>query len=65
MSLAYPPQPQQDEAAPAPLGAGIDFSDPNSPLARYYCRSSHVAAAVVLGLIFVFFGFVPLWHTDI
>jgi hypothetical protein len=47
------------------LGAGFDFTDPNSPLAPYYCRTSHIVAAALLGLIFVFFSFVPLWHTDV
>jgi hypothetical protein len=57
--------PSAPEAGDQPLGAGLDFTDPTSPLAPYYCRSSHVAAAALLGLIFVFFSYVPLWHTDV
>jgi hypothetical protein len=65
MSLTSSHPAQQNDADQAPLGAGIDFSDPNSPLAPFYCRASHVCAAALLGLVFVFFSFVPLWHTDI
>jgi hypothetical protein len=53
------------EAEDSPLGAGLNLTDPNSPLAPYYCRGSHVAAAALLGLVFLFFSYVPLWHTDI
>jgi hypothetical protein len=71
MSIANPPPPRFSHVADppleegSPLGAGIDFTDPTSPLARYYFRASHVIAAALLGLIFVFFSYVPLWHTDI
>jgi hypothetical protein len=47
------------------LGAGIDFTDPDSPLAPYYLHASHVIAVGLLGLLFVFFTVIPLWHTDI
>src|SRR5262245_11071771 len=57
--------PSAPEAGEHPLGAGLDFTDPASPLAPYYWRSSHVAAAALLGLIFVLFSYVPLWHTDV
>jgi hypothetical protein len=57
--------PPEQEADAAPLGAGFDFTDPNAPLAPYYCRTSHVVAAALLGLIFLFFSYVPLWHTDV
>src|SRR5687768_1284098 len=48
-----------------PLGAGLDYSDPNSPLARFYLNTSHVIAVVILGVLFLFLNFVPLWHTDV
>ena len=35
-------------AAAIPYGAGIDFSDPNSPLAPFYLRTSHLLALAVL-----------------
>jgi hypothetical protein len=47
------------------VGAGIDFTDPNSPLAPFYLRASHVAAVALLCGIFVLLDFAPLWHTDI
>lgn len=68
MSTTQPPttpvtQPEpQDEI---PIGAGLDFTDPNSPLAKYYLRSSHVVATVLLVGTFIILNRVPLWHTDI
>jgi hypothetical protein len=53
-----------EEAEPK-LGAGINFTDPNSPLAPYYLQTSHVAAAAVLGFLFLLLNFMALWHTDI
>ena len=50
---------------PAPLGAGIDFSDPNSPLAPFYLRTTHILAIALLGIVFVLVSHVPLWHTDV
>src|SRR5260370_37021 len=47
------------------IGAGFDFTDPNSPLARFYCRNSHVVAAAMLALVFVLLNYVHLWYTDI
>ena len=47
------------------LGAGINFTDPDSPLSKYYFHTSHVVAVALLGLFFLFLNFVPLWHTDI
>ncbi len=48
------------------VGAGIDFTDPNSPLAPYYLRVSHLLAAVFLALFFaVFTLIIPIWHTDV
>ncbi len=51
--------------AEAPLGAGIDFTDPHSPLAPFYFQAGHVTAAALVALVFLFFSFIPLWHTDI
>ncbi|MCS6976239.1 MAG: hypothetical protein NZM31_04395 [Gemmatales bacterium] len=59
------PSKTQTQAESDAVGAGIDFTDPNSPLARYYLRSSHVALAIVLALIFVVVGYMRLWHTDV
>ncbi len=47
------------------MGAGIDFTDPHSPLARYYLQTSDVVAVGFLALLFVLFNFLPLWHTDV
>ena len=47
------------------LGAGIDFTDPNSPLAPLYLRSSQVAAAIALTVLFVLATWVQVWHTDV
>jgi hypothetical protein len=47
------------------VGAGIDFTDPNSPLARYYLRAGHVLAVAVLAAVFVLLNHVRLWHTDV
>jgi hypothetical protein len=47
------------------IGAGLDFTDPHSPLAPYYLRTSDVLAAVFLAAVFFFLNYVPLWHTDI
>ena len=47
------------------MGAGLDFTDPNSPLAPYYLQTSDVVAAAFLAGLFMFFNFLPLWHTDV
>jgi hypothetical protein len=49
----------------ANVGAGIDFSDPNSPLARFYLRLGDVAAVLLIAAVFVLLNFTKLWHTDI
>src|SRR4051812_47732423 len=36
------------------IGAGIDFADPNSPLAPYYLRTSDVLAVGLLAALFFF-----------
>jgi hypothetical protein len=54
------------DAEPLHIGAGFDFSDPNSPLAPYYCGLSHIGAVAFLAFVFLFFGVLtPLAHTDI
>jgi hypothetical protein len=61
------PPDEGPEAEPdqAPLGAGIDFTDPNSPLAPSYLRAGHVAAVGLLALVFVAASVVPLWHPGV
>jgi hypothetical protein len=59
------PREQEPEKDPEPLGAGFDFTDPNSPLAPYYLRAGHVVAVVLLALLFLLYNFVPVFHTDI
>ncbi|HVS38939.1 MAG TPA: hypothetical protein VMS17_25500, partial [Gemmataceae bacterium] len=54
------------EAAPLErLGAGIDFTDPHSPLAPLYLRTSGVVACAVLSVVFVIASIVPLWQSDV
>jgi len=62
-----PPAPDAAELPPhlRHIGAGIDFADPNSPLAPYYLRTSDVAAVALLAGLFFFLNLVPLWHTDV
>ncbi|MFL5328167.1 MAG: hypothetical protein ACJ8C4_04575 [Gemmataceae bacterium] len=52
-------------ASPEGVGAGFDFTDPGSGLAGYYLPIGHVAAALILSLIFVILNATPLWHTDL
>ncbi|MDW8266099.1 MAG: hypothetical protein RMJ52_12300 [Gemmataceae bacterium] len=47
------------------LGAGIDFTDPNSPLAPWYFQTSHVCAGLLLLCVGLFAALFPVWHTDI
>lgn len=65
MSASIPPTTFEPTEPGFRLGAGIDFTDPNSPLAPYYLRSSQVAAVAVLGVVFLLLCYVPVWHTDI
>jgi hypothetical protein len=62
-----PPSPASDsQAEPLQVGAGIDFSDPNSPLAPFYLCASHLIVVAFLALVFFFFGVATqLAHTDI
>lgn len=47
-----------------PLGPGIDWSDPNSPLAPFYMSAGGVVAVVLLGLALLALAAAPLMHTD-
>src|SRR5207253_1629684 len=59
-------EPDAPAARPEPrIGAGIDFSDPHSPLAPFYLRTPHVVAVAAVLAVFVFGTRVPLWHTDV
>src|SRR5262249_10553199 len=53
------------EPEDAPLGAGFNFTDPNSPLAPYYLRASHVVAAGMVALALVILTFQPLTHPSV
>ncbi len=61
-------EPKVDEPLSAydggPLGAGIDWTDPHSPLAPLYLTRGGILAAVILGLAFFLLSLPPLWHTD-
>ncbi len=52
-------------ASQSGVGAGIDFADPNSPLAKYYLRAGHCLAAGALAAVFLILNFAALWHTDL
>ncbi len=65
MSTQEEPPKTEAQADSDAVGAGLDFTDPNSPLARYYLRSSHVALAATLALILVLVSHMRLWHTDV
>jgi hypothetical protein len=48
------------------VGAGIDFTDPNSPLAPFYMRVTDVVAAAFLAIVFsLMTQAVPIHHTDV
>ncbi len=63
LNQSLPIRPIAEE--PTTIGAGFDFSNPNSPLAPYYLRTTHLLAIALLGLIFAFVSNNPLWHTDV
>ncbi len=70
MSVSPPrPAPPADDPEAGPdglvVGAGLNFTDPNSPLAPYYLRASHLFAAGLLAVLFVLLNSVSLWHTDV
>jgi hypothetical protein len=65
-SFVSSPESQTDPSEkPIVLGAGINFTDPGSPLAPYYLRVSHVLTVAFICLVYVLLNFIPLWHTDI
>ncbi len=47
------------------IGAGIDWANPNSRWAPYYCRTATVVAVAVLAFTFVVLTRTRVWHTDI
>jgi hypothetical protein len=61
---AVPPTPPEPEP-PTQVGAGFDFTDPNSPLAPFYFRTVHVVAVGFLAFLFIVNTMFPLWHTDV
>lgn len=61
-----PPEITTDDEGYAVIGAGIDFTDPNSPLAPFYMQVSHVLLVAFLALVFAAVSLaVPVWHTDV
>ena len=54
-----------EQETPAVLGAGIDFTDPNSPLAPLYLRGSHVLFVTFLAVLFAWATHWPVFHTDV
>jgi hypothetical protein len=66
MSTQPPPsdEPPLSAYEGGPLGAGIDWADPNSPIAPLYFSTGGVIAVAVLGLAFFVLSAVPLRHTD-
>jgi hypothetical protein len=67
-----PPEPddrggadESDDPMDKPVGAGIDFTDPNSRLAPYYFRATDVLAMLVIAALMVLYGHFPLFHTDV
>lgn len=63
--MADPSRPEPSAEAPTEVGAGFDFTDPNSPLAPLYFRTVHVVAVGFLAVLFVVNTLFPLWHTDV
>src|SRR5262245_47849006 len=65
-SAPPPPDPDPTPEPPeeAPLGAVIDWADPNSPPPPLYMTAGGVVGVVVLGLALVVLAHGPLWHTD-
>jgi hypothetical protein len=57
-------QPEHDPYYGGTLGAGIDWSDPNSPLAPFYFSSTGVVATALVGVAFYLLSVMPLMHTD-
>jgi len=59
------PAPDEDDEDLIVVGAGLDLADPNSPLAPFYFRTSHVLLVALLAAFFAAFTHLPLWHTDV
>ncbi len=54
-----------DDPMERPVGAGIDFADPNSPLAPLYLTTTSVVATAALALLFLLYSYLPMHHTDV
>ncbi len=54
-----------DDPMDKPLGAGIDFTDPNSPLAPLYASVTGVLAVLLVGAAFALYSLMPMMHTDV
>lgn len=57
--------PGEPDPGPLRVGAGFDFANPNSPLARFYLSTPQVVAVAVVALAFTLATLFPLWHTDV
>ena len=57
--------PPADDPMDRPVGAGIDFTDPNSPLAPLYLTTTGVIAVAALGALLVLYSYLPMHHTDV
>jgi len=57
--------PPADDPMDRPVGAGIDFADPNSPLAPFYLTTTGVMAVAVLAALLLVYSLLPLQHTDV
>jgi hypothetical protein len=64
---AVPPEDEHvdDDPMSRPVGAGIDFTDPNSPLAPLYMTTTGVLATVALAALTLLYSLLPLQHTDV
>lgn len=60
-----PPEPAPDDPADQPLGSGIDFTDPNSPLAPLYASATGILAVALVGAMTVLYAVMPMQHTDV
>lgn len=65
--MSTDPSAAEEPADPtdAPLGAGIDFADPNSKLAPLYASLSGIVGVLVVGAGFALYNLQPLMHTDV
>ena len=70
-AVPEPPNNDDDDGGPADdpmgraVGAGIDFTDPNSRLAPLYLTTTGVIAVAVFAALFLLYSLLPLQHTDV